>query len=368
MNRNRRNKTDKLPVRPAALAIVLAVPLAGCMSSGGSSPTDPLMTSSLDVAEPQLAQSTHQPASALAGQPAADGAGDAFGPTQPSARNLVAASANGYASSDPTQAGAGEGIGSDGMQAMNIDGTFVRQQSQQGEGTRVASLDDGAVLAALDRDVAAQQAAYALPADDSQNLSLADREFLAEQRITMLYPQIKHSVCEGGWATQPDKLDAQRITAGHPYYLEMRLRHTPLLPVGHTYIAYGRLGPDGNPIDEHVVMLSPVGGYGGAAIASAVPMPGVLGPVPDDCRIKPIAAYRVSLSAEGYEKLLQRVQQAHSDKPAYSLFTYNCNHFASDIVEAVGIRPPRNKYVSALQYIYGVIEENEGYNPKKQRS
>lgn len=192
-------------------------------------------------------------------------------------------------------------------------------------------------------------------------------ESQAELRISNLYPTMKHSTCKGGWASQPAKLDAQRQTQGHPYYLEMRLRHTPLLPVGHTYIAYGRLSPEGKPIDEHVIMLSPVGGYGGAAVAAAVPMPGVLTPVSDDCSIKPIAAYRVSLNAQDYEKLLIRIKKLQADKPAYALFAYNCNHFASDVAAAVGIREPANKYVYALDYIYDVIEANEGYNPKKQR-
>lgn len=203
---------------------------------------------------------------------------------------------------------------------------------------------------------------------DGQLLAYADPndpELLAQQRIDRLFPTIRHYQCKSGWATPPDRLDAARIDPQHRYYMEMRLRHTPLLPVGHTYIAYGRLSELGQPLDEHVIMLSPIGGYGGAALASAVPMPGVLKPVTDDCKIKPIAAYRVSLSAQDYEKLLLRIRKANKEKPAYALFAYNCNHFASDIAKSVGILPPKNAYVPALQYIYGVIEANEGYDPRK---
>ena len=190
-------------------------------------------------------------------------------------------------------------------------------------------------------------------------------EMLAQQRVDVAYSAMTHASCKGGWATPPDKLDASRVTFGQPYYMEMRLRHTPLLPVGHTYIAYGRMGEDGTLLNEKVVMLSPVGGYGGAALAAAVPIRGILKPVADDCRIKPHAAYRVSLTAVQFEKLLERIRKAQVKIPAYALFAYNCNHFASDIAASVGILPPKNIYLPAVQYIYGVIEANEGYNPKK---
>ena len=53
-----------------------------------------------------------------------------------------------------------------------------------------------------------------------------------------------------------------------PYYMEMRLRHTPPLPVGHVYIAYGQARTvNGEPLDERLVMLAPIGGYSRRAVA-----------------------------------------------------------------------------------------------------
>ena len=184
-------------------------------------------------------------------------------------------------------------------------------------------------------------------------------EISAQTRIRILNAQITHTSCKNGWATAPDRLDASRVKPGHPYYLEIRLRNTPLFPVGHTYIAYGRMSPQGQPLDEQLIMLSPLGGYSGAAIAAALPMPGVLKPVADDCRIKPHAAYRVTLDAKQYTQLLQRILKAQRKIPAYALFAYNCNHFVADIVASVGILPSKNKYLPALRYIYSLIEANE---------
>lgn len=185
-------------------------------------------------------------------------------------------------------------------------------------------------------------------------------EAAAEARIPILYASINHGQCRAGRGPKPRKVNATNITPGDPYYIEIRMRHTPLLPVGHTYVAYGRLSPTGQILDEKLIMLAPVGGYAGAALASGIPMPGVLDPHPDDCRIRPKAAYRISLNAQRYEKLLLDIQKARAEKPSYLLFTYNCNHFASRIAASVGIKPPANIYVPALEYIYAMIDANEG--------
>ncbi|MEM7462053.1 MAG: hypothetical protein AAF362_05180 [Pseudomonadota bacterium] len=185
-------------------------------------------------------------------------------------------------------------------------------------------------------------------------------EQLAMQRAERLYTTIDHGACKGGWGPKPKVINAQKITPGHPYYMEMRLRHTPLLPVGHVYIAYGRMSPEGKPLDEKLVMLAPVGGYVGAGIAGAVPMPGIMKPLYDDCRVKPQAAYRLTLTAERYEKLLLAIKKAKTEKPTYHLFAYNCNHFMSTIASAVGILPPEDIYKPSLVYFYEMMDRNEG--------
>ena len=182
----------------------------------------------------------------------------------------------------------------------------------------------------------------------------------AEARIPALYASIDHGQCKGGWGPKPKMINAERMTPGDPYYMEMRLRHTPPLPVGHVFIAYGRLGPDGQPLDEKLIMLAPIGGYGGAAFAAALPMPGVLKPYGDDCVLRPIAAYRISLSPSKYEKLLLEIKKQKAKKPSYALFAYNCNHFMSDVAKSVGVLPPKNIYSASLTYFYDMMDRNEG--------
>lgn len=93
---------------------------------------------------------------------------------------------------------------------------------------------------------------------------------------------------------------------------------------------------------------------------NAVPMPGIMKPLYDDCRVKPQAAYRLTLTAERYEKLLLAIKKAKTEKPTYHLFAYNCNHFMSTIASAVGILPPEDIYKPSLVYFYEMMDRNEG--------
>lgn len=185
-------------------------------------------------------------------------------------------------------------------------------------------------------------------------------EAAAHSRIPPLYNSIIHGKCNAEWAPQPKRVEAKRINPGDPFYIEIRMRNTPLMPVGHTFIAYGNLDSNGEPTSERLAMLAPLGGYAGAGIAAAIPVPGVLTPYGDDCKIKAETAYRVSLSAQRYEKLLLAIKKAKEKKPVYMLFAQNCNHFMQRMADAVGIKAPKNKYVPAVKYLYDMIEVNEG--------
>jgi len=185
-------------------------------------------------------------------------------------------------------------------------------------------------------------------------------EAASRSRIPSLYQSIKHGKCDAEWAPKPKRVEAKRITPGDQFYIEIRMRNTPLMPVGHTFIVYGKLDGNGEPTSERMAMLAPLGGYAGAGIAAAIPVPGVLTPYGDDCKIRPETAYRVSLNAQRYEKLLLALKKAKKDKPTYMLFAQNCNHFMQRMADAVGIKPPKNKYVPAVKYLYDMIEANEG--------
>jgi hypothetical protein len=326
--------------RPAlAFAALLgASTLAGCMSDGASSFSDAL----------NVRQEQNVPAEPLPLDVASTGVVDATAAPLQEAAPLPGVA--GQASETRRK------LASDPVAARSLAG------EQELDVSALAPETDGRTAAAEAQFAALAEPAVALdPATGEPVEPQPDPlEVAAEQRAEALYATMKHGQCSGGWGPKPKMINARRIDPEHKYYMEMRLRHTPPLPVGHVYIAYGRIGPDGEPMDEKLVMLAPVGGYAGATVAAAAPMPGVLEPYGDDCILRPIAAYRVSLTAQQYEKLLNRIVQARQDKPKYALWTYNCNHFMSDIAASVGILPPSNRYTPSLEYFYAMMDRNEG--------
>lgn len=324
-------------VRVRAAVIAAPVLLAGCMTQGSSSFVD-----AVDIRkQPQTADTQPVP----------------FDVAAASSSGVVDATSQRVAPAAYAEPGALRPAG--GLEIAekpaSADGSIVERSLLAEQEREVAALPEpqpvtGQFAALTPADAAA------LPAEE-----LVDPlELAAEARIPALHQSIRHGECKGGWGPKPKMINARRVDPSHKYYMEMRLRHTPPLPVGHVYIAYGEVGPVGEPLNENLVMLAPVGGYAGATAAAAAPMPGVLEPYGDDCVLAPIAAYRLSLTAQQYEKLLVRIQQAKREKPRYALWTYNCNHFMSDVAAAVGILPPENKYTPSLEYFYAMMDRNEG--------
>ncbi|MFK7903106.1 MAG: hypothetical protein AB8B49_09735, partial [Nitratireductor sp.] len=124
---------------------------------------------------------------------------------------------------------------------------------------------------------------------------------------------------------------------------------------------YGKLDGNGEALTERMAMLAPLGGYAGAGLAAAIPVPGVLTPYGDDCVLRPESSYRVSLSAQRFERMLKSLKQIKKNKPVYMLFAQNCNHFTQAMADSVGVKPPKAKAVPAVEYLYDLIEANEGF-------
>lgn len=333
MTQNLRSSRHKSGIVLAMLALCA---LCGCVSNGSSTFAD-----ALDVRS--IAQK-----SALASEPlpldvAATGVVDATG----QAAAVPAASQT----STLQQSGAVNKNSLAAEEAGQLAALAPAEPAPQALLSQPATLSPQPVSAS----VATVSPVPGMPAAPVDPLELA-----AAQRAEAQYAAMSHGECKGGYGPKPKMVNAMRIDPAHRYYMEMRLRHTPPLPVGHVYIAYGRIGPDGEPLDEKLVMLAPVGGYAGATLAAAAPVTGVLTPYGDDCILRPVAAYRVSLSAQNYEKLLARIVKAQQDKPRYALWNYNCNHFMSDLALSVGILPPENPYTPSLEYFYAMMDRNEG--------
>ncbi len=122
---------------------------------------------------------------------------------------------------------------------------------------------------------------------------------------------------------------------------------------GHTYIVYGRIGPDGRPAELHTAGLYPDGGREGLIAGSLVPVPARVRAVPGDYRERPNAVYRRSLSRGDYARLKAAVRHARDRERHWHMLMHNCNAFAVYVAEAIGLSTPPslllpNAFVRAL--------------------
>ncbi len=154
------------------------------------------------------------------------------------------------------------------------------------------------------------------------------------------------------------KLTANREKSGDPAYIEFRQRFSSSIPSGHVYVVFGRLDAKGEPVTRQYIGLFPrgslIGLYGGAI----VPVPADLAPSFEDCRFTPNAAYRVSLTEQQYQQLLEKVRANLANPPKWRMFGFNCNNFAATLGSVAGMVEPANRSQPSFSYIYSFIEAN----------
>ena len=131
--------------------------------------------------------------------------------------------------------------------------------------------------------------------------------------------------------------------AGNPHYVEFRTRTSLLVAAGHHYAVHGTVAPDGRLVQEGVLALN-LNNVSADVVRKAIfdlPIQGTTNAVQDDCDRQVAAAFRVGLTAEQYQRLMAFSDRMRNDPPAWRSFSYNCNHFAADIAQAVGMNVPQ---------------------------
>jgi len=143
------------------------------------------------------------------------------------------------------------------------------------------------------------------------------------------------------------------------YYLEFRARPSPV--IGHTYMVYGPLDAAGRPAGEHIVGLFPKGGALGLAGGFApLPIPGGLDATWGDKHYPVMVKWGMRITPRQYADLVAFVAREKRKKKIWNVWVYNCNSFAADLAEAVGLRAPPLIVVPSQIYVAALRAMNEG--------
>jgi hypothetical protein len=145
------------------------------------------------------------------------------------------------------------------------------------------------------------------------------------------------AIAAAGWllmsAAIGDAL-AQSAT-GERYFIDFRARRSSY--IGHTYITYFRVGPDGRVSDEQHAGLIPEENVWNGVFS---PIRAAIRKYKDDTRLPATVIYRRELSAAEFNRVGRAVRLLRANERQWHLIFYNCNDFAIEVAEALGLRRP----------------------------
>lgn len=144
-------------------------------------------------------------------------------------------------------------------------------------------------------------------------------------------------------------------TFGERAFVDFHARPGPDV-VGHTYIVYGRLSAHGEIIEAHVAGLyTDEANYWKGLFA---PLPANVGRSKDDLTQVSEVVYQRQLSAEQFNRLKSGVDRFRANQHSWHLLFMNCNDFAGEMAELIGLRRPPSlilpiMYVALLSAMNG---------------
>jgi hypothetical protein len=138
------------------------------------------------------------------------------------------------------------------------------------------------------------------------------------------------------------------------YYIEFRAADVGVY--GHSYIAFGRLGPGGKPATVQYADFHPEGGMLGLAVGHVLPVAADMTPEKETLTLPITASFRRKITAAQYKKVQEAIKTAHANNHVWSALAYNCNTFVGDVAEAIGMKTPTSilfstAYIPALRFL-----------------
>jgi hypothetical protein len=119
------------------------------------------------------------------------------------------------------------------------------------------------------------------------------------------------------------------------YFVDFRAR--PSTYIGHSFIVYGRMDSGGRVTDARYAGLIPeVDAWRGLVFPAQGSVRGYV----DDTRLTPTIIYRRYLTAGEFSRVAARVRLLQATQHQWHALFFNCNDFAIEIAETLGMRRP----------------------------
>ena len=214
----------------------------------------------------------------------------------------------------------------------------------------------GCVLAlpalALPNAAFAQSAPNPAPATTQSTGAAASKPAAATSAKPKIASTIKEPVSAKGCAGATG--------GGKPYFVEFRSRTAA--SYGHTFVFYGRLGGGNRFGGFQVAGLHPAGDSAATYMAGhVVPVAAETGVSDGDLDEQYLTArWCVPLNESEFAKVSAAVKRLQATKKTWHALGYNCNAFAGEVAQAIGLKIPSGHLVYPEVYINSLRELNRG--------
>lgn len=158
-----------------------------------------------------------------------------------------------------------------------------------------------------------------------------------EQRLRVASPARAVIFAAAGWLLAMGFVgDASAQQSGERYFIDFRARSSTY--IGHTYLVYFRVDASGHVAEQHHAGLIPERDLGNSVF---LPIRAAIRKDKDDTRMPTTVIYRRELSAAEFDRVDRAVHMLKASQHRWHVIFYNCNDFAIEIAEAIGLwRPP----------------------------
>ena len=158
-----------------------------------------------------------------------------------------------------------------------------------------------------------------------------------EQRLRVASPVRALIFAAAGWLLAVGfNGDAFAQQSGERYFIDFRARNSA--HIGHTYLIYFRVNASGHVVEEHHAGLIPEEDVWNGVFS---PIRAAIRKYKDDERMPTTMLYRRQLSAAEFDRVGRAVRMLKASEHRWHLIFYNCNDFAIEIAETLGLwRPP----------------------------
>ncbi len=135
------------------------------------------------------------------------------------------------------------------------------------------------------------------------------------------------------------------------YYVEFRARDAQTY--GHTYVMFGQLGPNDQPLTKDIAGLHPASESAVPyTIGHFIPVQSETGPARGDGDDRYLLArHRIIVDKARYDEIVAVIREMQATSPSWHAVLYNCNAFIGDIARRIGLEAPGNSLALPQDYI-----------------